>query len=130
MDAYCNNTDPTEIDVATVNLANANSNNQNPSTLLPTLKFRRHLSNGSSNELIHHPYTICPRGADPQERYMDNVYPFKSTETSYKSGEMHRFGGVEANRYRLILNTPFSSRSTISYGLIVYAKDTQRWVII
>lgn len=61
---------------------------------------------------------------------MDNVYPFKSTETSYKSGETHRFGGVEANRYRLILNTPFSSRSTISYGLIVYAKDTQRWVII
>jgi hypothetical protein len=34
------------------------------------------------------------------------------------------------SRHRLVLNTPFSSRSTISYGLIVYAKDTKRWAII
>lgn len=33
-------------------------------------------------------------------------------------------------KYRLILNSPFSSRSTISYGLIVYAKDTRRWAVI
>lgn len=32
-------------------------------------------------------------------------------------------------RRRLILDTPFSIRSTISYGLIVYAKDSGRWVI-
>ena len=31
---------------------------------------------------------------------------------------------------RLILDTPFSTRSTISYGLIVYARDTKRWAII
>jgi len=31
---------------------------------------------------------------------------------------------------RLVLDTPFSTRSTVSYGLIVYAKDTQRWAII
>lgn len=31
---------------------------------------------------------------------------------------------------RLVLDTPFSMRSTISYGLIVYAKDTGRWAII
>lgn len=33
-------------------------------------------------------------------------------------------------RRRLILDTPFATRSTISYGLIVYAKDTARWAII
>lgn len=33
-------------------------------------------------------------------------------------------------RRRLILDTPFSVRSTVSYGLIVYAQDTKRWVII
>lgn len=33
-------------------------------------------------------------------------------------------------RRRLILDTPFSTRSTISYGLIVYAKDTKRWALI
>jgi hypothetical protein len=35
-----------------------------------------------------------------------------------------------SNKYRLVLDTPFLSRSTISYGLIVYAKDTRRWAII
>ena len=34
------------------------------------------------------------------------------------------------NKHRLILDTPFSTRSTISYGLIVFAKDTRRWAII
>ena len=42
--------------------------------------------------------------------------------------------GINSNdnirKYRLILDTPFSTRSTISYGLIVYAKDTSRWAII
>ena len=31
---------------------------------------------------------------------------------------------------RLILETPFTSKSIISYGLIVYAIDTQRWALI
>lgn len=30
---------------------------------------------------------------------------------------------------RLVIDTPFSNRSTVSYGLIVYAKDTNRWAI-
>lgn len=34
------------------------------------------------------------------------------------------------NKRRLVLDTPFSTRSTISYGLIVYARDTKRWAII
>jgi ADP-ribose pyrophosphatase YjhB (NUDIX family) len=34
------------------------------------------------------------------------------------------------NKHRLILDTPFSTRSTISYGLIVFAKNTGRWAII
>lgn len=33
-------------------------------------------------------------------------------------------------RHRLILETPFSVRNTVSYGLIVYAQDTKRWVIV
>lgn len=33
-------------------------------------------------------------------------------------------------RRRLVLDTPFSSRSIVSYGLIVYAKDTNRWAVI
>jgi ADP-ribose pyrophosphatase YjhB (NUDIX family) len=37
---------------------------------------------------------------------------------------------INFNRRRLVLDTPFSTRSTISYGLIVYAKDTKRWAII
>lgn len=32
--------------------------------------------------------------------------------------------------YRLILHTPFVTKSTISYGLIVYAKNTKRWMIV
>jgi 8-oxo-dGTP pyrophosphatase MutT (NUDIX family) len=31
---------------------------------------------------------------------------------------------------RLIISTPFLTKSTISYGLIVYAKNTKRWVLI
>lgn len=33
------------------------------------------------------------------------------------------------NKRRLILETPFGGKNTISYGLIVYAKDTRRWLI-
>jgi hypothetical protein len=40
------------------------------------------------------------------------------------------FKPVKSHKYRLILTTPFSTRSTISYGLIVYAKDTKRWVLV
>lgn len=36
----------------------------------------------------------------------------------------------EPRRRRLILDTPFSVRSTVSYGLNVFAKDTERWAII
>lgn len=32
--------------------------------------------------------------------------------------------------HRLVLNTPFDTKSIISYGLIVYAKSTQNWIII
>jgi hypothetical protein len=30
---------------------------------------------------------------------------------------------------RIILDTPFSNRSTVSYGLIVYAKNSKRWIL-
>ena len=35
----------------------------------------------------------------------------------------------ESNR-RLVINSPFSVHNIISYGLMVYAKDTGRWAII
>lgn len=31
---------------------------------------------------------------------------------------------------RLVVSTPFHSKSTISYGLIVFAHDTRRWAVI
>lgn len=37
---------------------------------------------------------------------------------------------MDNKKYRLILDVPFSSRSTISYGLIVYAIKTKKWAII
>lgn len=59
----------------------------------------------------------------------------ESGEKSYWDTEMKKQSQwTKSNnlnfRRRLILDTPFSTRSTISYGLIVYAKDTKRWAII
>jgi hypothetical protein len=34
------------------------------------------------------------------------------------------------NLHRIIISTPFNMRSVISYGLMVFAKDTKRWVIV
>lgn len=41
----------------------------------------------------------------------------------------HRTESFKTKR-RLILDTPFSVRNIISYGLIVYAQDTRRWIIV
>lgn len=34
------------------------------------------------------------------------------------------------NLHRIIVSTPFNIRTIISYGLMVFAKDTKRWVIV
>jgi len=34
------------------------------------------------------------------------------------------------NGHRLIIDTPFTSRSTVSYGLIVYAKNNKSWLMV
>ena len=34
------------------------------------------------------------------------------------------------NNLRLILDTPFTNKTIVSYGLIVFAKDTRRWIIV
>jgi len=34
------------------------------------------------------------------------------------------------NQHRIIVSTPFNLRTVISYGLMVFAKDTKRWVIV
>ena len=38
--------------------------------------------------------------------------------------------GEIGNPHRIILDTPFLCKSTISYGLIVYAKNTKKWAIV
>ena len=50
----------------------------------------------------------------------------KDLDNSPKSYDLDNFQQTR----RLILQTPFSTRSIISYGLIVYAKDTKRWALI
>lgn len=49
--------------------------------------------------------------------------------TSFRRSPQKHFESLSTRR-RLILDTPFSVRSTVSYGLIVYARDTERWAII
>ena len=49
---------------------------------------------------------------------------------SGSSHSKHLGKNTEQLRRRLVLDTPFSGKSIISYGLIVYAKDTQRWAIV
>jgi len=51
------------------------------------------------------------------------------THDKYHTPKMHKLIDYSTKR-RLVLDTPFSMKSTISYGLIVYAKDTGRWAII
>jgi hypothetical protein len=34
------------------------------------------------------------------------------------------------DKYRLVLDVPFPNKSIISYGLVIYAKNTGRWAII
>jgi ADP-ribose pyrophosphatase YjhB (NUDIX family) len=58
----------------------------------------------------------------------------KGYNTNYHSdGYMQKetiYLADQRDKRRLIIDTPFSTRNTISYGLIVYAKDTDRWAII
>ena len=37
---------------------------------------------------------------------------------------------VDGLRHRLVLHTPFTAHSIISYGLIVFARDTRRWALV
>lgn len=42
----------------------------------------------------------------------------------------NRVSLINPHKHRLILDTPFLSRRIISYGLMVFAQDTKRWLII
>lgn len=37
---------------------------------------------------------------------------------------------INEKKRRLVIKSPFSSRSTVSYGLIVYALNTKKWLIV
>ncbi len=34
------------------------------------------------------------------------------------------------HKYRIVISSPFTQRNTVSYGLLVYAKNTKRWAIV
>jgi len=59
---------------------------------------------------------------------IDNTLP--SSHHHHDSRNLLRDKVFEHRKRRLVLDTPFTTKSTISYGLIVYAKDTQRWAIV
>lgn len=48
--------------------------------------------------------------------------------------DINQYSSIIANKKnvdkRLILDTPFTMKSIISYGLIVYANDTKKWIVI
>lgn len=54
----------------------------------------------------------------------------QTKSSNIQSEEINSIYKPNITKRRLVLDTPFSARSTISYGLIVFAKDTQRWAII
>lgn len=110
---------------------------------------RRCRSHYKNSNYIFNKYDINIDNSDMQRdlRYSrpSKEFDILSTESSSvnssslekQSGCFH--GGISDStkigrnlmyRRRLILDTPFSTRSTISYGLIVYAKDTKRWALI
>ena len=37
---------------------------------------------------------------------------------------------IDPGKRRLVLSTPFSFKNTISYGLVVFAKNTGRWIMV
>jgi len=78
------------------------------------------------------PVTTGPVDHNLSQKYITSLEFSESNgfdSTDCKSFETYnRF--LEQGKRRLVLDTPFSTRSTISYGLILYAKDTQRWAII
>lgn len=67
--------------------------------------------------------TDCP---DSTICSVDNKISTENVEIPHVCNEIIE---PRSNR-RLIVSTPFSSKSIVSYGLIVHARDTQRWIII
>ena len=87
---------------------------------------------GNTDPLVNST-TYPSQGTDPvssktfHKTKCDLIIP---TDKTSDIGRSSLGENCEQLRRRLVLDTPFSARSIISYGLIVYAKDTQRWAIV
>ena len=72
-------------------------------------------------------YTISPTKINVE-------YDFDNITTSNITGNDNYNNNANNNDtnnlHRIIISTPFNTRTVISYGLMVFAKDTKRWVIV
>ena len=67
-------------------------------------------------------YTISPTKKNME-------YDFENITVSNINDDKNDNNDVD-NPHRIIILTPFNVRTVISYGLMVFAKDTKRWVIV
>ena len=102
----------------------------NPVTL-ESVKYTEPVPNSkmckSDTEIVYRSHT---QSKSPQLLPGLNLSRFNLSKINKSQPELDRIQYRSTNRHRLILDTPFSTRSTISYGLIVFARDTERWAII
>lgn len=76
--------------------------------------------------------TITPIDSITQITPMTPIAPIPSIPSSQQDFKLSMTDetSLYLRKRRLILDTPFYTRSIISYGFIVYANDTSRWAII
>jgi 8-oxo-dGTP pyrophosphatase MutT (NUDIX family) len=46
------------------------------------------------------------------------------------SQQYSRYLAIRNTSHRLVINAPYQNKNVISYGLIVYAEDTQKWLLV
>lgn len=60
----------------------------------------------------------------------DNIIDFDSDNIIVNNDHYDDNNDNNNNLHRIIVSAPFNIRTIISYGLMVFAKDTKRWVIV
>lgn len=103
------------------------------STTLPMEDTPYIFPNIAKSDPIKEPTFFSPNKTKtlfPMTNIIDRKYRLQISKSTNIPNENTISGGTGIDRSRLILDTPFSTRSTISYGLIVFAKDTGKWAII
>lgn len=72
---------------------------------------------------------VTSRYSVPRTKVSSQIRDIKFPLKSIEAQNQINYDLIKSRR-RLILETPFCVRSTVSYGLIVYAQDTGKWVIV